>query len=161
MSAKRRSHDENEGFEHIPYSAFVPDCRVRQGFTEHRKARRVFFFGEPDRRSCRKRYLSGRTDCPGSATRSTTRTDSRLGNGRKRGKRTPTGSRTSSKRHNAAADKRSAAKEGRVRASVGNHSFTGSIRNRTAHPSGNRGTEAVRTSPADTTIHGAAHRAVL
>ena len=44
---------------------------------------------------------------------------------------------------------------------VGNHSFTGSIRNRTAHPSGNRGTEAVRTSPADTTIHGAAHRAVL
>lgn len=29
MSAKRRSHDENEGFEHIPYSAFVPDCRVR------------------------------------------------------------------------------------------------------------------------------------
>ena len=64
MSAKRRSHDENEGFEHIPYSAFVPDCRVRQGFTEHRKARRVFFFGEPDRRSCRKRYLSGRTEQP-------------------------------------------------------------------------------------------------
>lgn len=43
MSAKRRSHNENEGFEHISHSAFVPDYRVRQGFTEHRKARRVFF----------------------------------------------------------------------------------------------------------------------